>query len=206
MAIYYKLLRKHKKHHNHQYDIGVNHLSGRLGEIIGPQVDPIPIPVDSPWSSTDISVRMVGLSFSTLDSVWSWLNLYTDIYWLAELRLTSTSVLMDIGGGNYVTDCMEIIRIEPLTNITNAIARKSMIYSCKEGFTFLSNPTEEEAICAVRRFGHLLQFIKHPSKLICETAVKSDPYAIQYIPESPLKEELWKIVPLNIKRYFGKFK
>ena len=194
MKTYYKLLRKDKIHYDHTYITGINQCSHPdIGTPIYPSlIEDGKHCMDNPWSQYEIAIWPRGLSFSTFDSVWKWLDLYTDIYWIATIMVPEHQTIVDMGSGHYVTDGFIIMETIPITIYLQRIhkdIRMNVINSCRIGFCYLPNPTEEEQRIAVRRYGYLLQFIESPTETVCMEAVASDRYAFQFVPEH-LKEKL----------------
>lgn len=200
-AVYYRLFRKDRKHYYREYTVGFNKEYDAIG-IVNIKEE---TQGDNPWSSSDVPIFTRGISFSCRHSVWKWLDLYHDIYWIAEVRVIPTSTVLDLGGGHYLTDKCYLSNFTPITTFLSSVTaeeRYSVITACISGFTFIPNPSERECLAAVFRFGHLLQFID-PSNItqeLCNVAVKSNPWAYQFVPKHFRNDVLLQLVPEGIQR------
>lgn len=200
--VYYKLFRKDRKHYNREYTVGFNEEEEESIGIVNLKEE---TQGDNPWSSSDVPIFTRGISFSTRHVVWKWLDLYHDIYWIAEVRVAPTSTVLDLGGGHYLTDkcyLSNFTSIASFLSSASAEERNRVISACISGFTYIPNPSEKECLDAVFRFGHLLQFI-HPSNItqeICNVAVNSNPWAYQFVPTYFRSDHLKKFVPEGIQR------
>lgn len=200
-TVYYRLFRKDRKHYYREYTVGFNKEFETIG-IVNIKEE---TQGDNPWSSSDVPIFTRGISFSSRLSVWKWLDLYHDIYWIAEVRVEPTSTVLDLGGGHYLTDKCYISNFTPITTFLSSATeeeRYRVTSACISGFTFIPNPSEKECLAAVFRFGHLLQFI--PPLMItatlCHVAVTNNPWAFQFVPNDLRTGELLKLVPDGIRR------
>jgi len=200
-AVYYRLFRKDLQHYNHRYTTGFNKATEPFG-IVNTLDD---THGDNPWSGPNPAVLIRGISFSTRNVVWKWLDLYCDIYWIAEVRVLPTSTVIDLGGGHYLTDQCLISYFTPIQTFLSTAPedeRRTVMVTCISGFTYIPNPTDKECLEAVFRFGHLLQFIKPQliTAKLCRVAVTNNPWAFQFVPGDLRTDELLLLVPEAIRR------
>lgn len=199
--VYYRLFRKDRKHYNRQYTVGYNEEIESIGIVNTPEETQ----GDNPWSPSDVAIFTRGISFSTREAVWKWLDLYPDIYWIAEVKVLPTSTVLDLGCGHYLTDRCYLSDFTPITTFLSSATKEEryrVSVACISGFTYIPNPSEKECLAAVFRFGHLLQFI-HLSRItqeICNVAVKSNPWAYQFVPKCFRNDVILQLVPDGIQR------
>jgi len=160
--MYYKLLRADMNHHGFQYKEGLNVL-------------------DSPFCPDEHKSN--GLYFSEGNDVWNWIELYDDLYWIADVTFSDET---DLARFEYTLKAERIFlhNIRPIAEFlrdpTEQIKAVAKIGSV---IRFMDPQPPELCLAAVNQAGSYLQYVLHQTPELCTAAVEQSPYAIYYVKE-----------------------
>jgi len=158
---YYKVLKKDLQHYNHLYKLGYNEDKHRFN----PNGD----------------CTSGGLYFCNFDDIVTWLTLYDDNEYIAEVKLLEDSKVVE-QVTKFKTNKFFLQNVVLISEFLekNNLQEKAVSIS-GHSIKYIKNPSQELSLAAIRRNVYSIQFIENPLPEVAHEAVMSIPFILQYI-------------------------
>lgn len=158
--MYYKLLRTDMTHHDFQYKEGWNVL-------------------DRPFCPDEWSPD--GLYFSEGDDVWTWVHLYDDIYWIADVTFSDDAEVVRFEE-KLKADRIFLSNIRPIAEFLRDPAEQYKAVAKNGAVIRFMNPQSPElCLAAVTQCPTYFVYVLQQTPTLCTLAVEKDPFMIHYV-------------------------